>query len=88
MSEVFHLLFARYPQRSKGANQLEQDKGHIAGPPQGERDSVELDQQLLRIAVKQARGSAAGVANRIVASLSRAADSAARERPMVFPSLF
>ena len=55
--ETFQLVFLGNPQRHKRADQLQQQVGYAAGPRQGDRDAVELDQQLLRIALDQAGGS-------------------------------
>src|SRR3954451_4881962 len=58
--EAFQLLLQRNPQRYEGADQLEQYVGDASRPDQRNRDSVELDQHLLRVALDQARGAADG----------------------------
>src|SRR5437660_938259 len=56
--ESFELVLARYAQRHEQADQLEQKEAHARGPDEGDGDPVELDQQLLRMALDQARGAA------------------------------
>jgi hypothetical protein len=52
----FQFVFAGYPQRHERTDELQEHVGHAAGPRQGDRDAVELDQQLLGIAFDQAGG--------------------------------
>ena len=62
--QAFQFLLQRHPQRHEGANQFQQDEGGRAGPQQGDGHTIELDQQLLRIALDQAgRPPIAAVAN-------------------------
>ena len=42
--EAFQFMFAGDPQRHEGRDQFKQHVGHAAGPYQGDRDTVELDQ--------------------------------------------
>src|SRR4051812_43194136 len=56
--QPFQLLLLRNPERHEGADRLEQDESDPAGPGQRDRDAVELQQQLLRIALDQAGGTA------------------------------
>ena len=50
-------MFTRDPERHEGRDQFKQHVGHAAGPYQGDRDTVELDQQLLRVTLDQAGSS-------------------------------
>jgi hypothetical protein len=73
--EALQLLLQRNPERHESSDQLEQDEGDAAGPCQGHRHAVELDQQLLRIALQQA-GCAADRRGREHAGQQRAGQSA------------
>src|SRR6185437_2428274 len=56
--EAFHLLLLGDPERHEDTDQLEQGVGHAGRPDQGHGDAVELDQNLLGMALEQSGGSA------------------------------
>ena len=52
--EPLELVLARDAQRYEQRDQLEQDEAHAGRPDEGDGDAVELDQELLRMALEQA----------------------------------
>ena len=44
--QPLQFVLTRYAERHEQGDQLEQDKTHPSGPDEGDRDPVELDQEL------------------------------------------
>src|SRR5437879_4347116 len=90
--EAFQLLLHRHPQRREYAHQLEQHKGDAAAPHQRGGDPVELDQDLLRIALDQACGAADRVhrknaGEQCAGQSANAVDAEHVERVVIFEAL-